>query len=84
MRGIVVFSAWVLAASSAVAAIPVHPAAMRPQHSSLVPTFQLGGSVYLQRRPLPGSVLHYPGLFTPLRGPHGGWLAERQQHVGQS
>ncbi|HET8997083.1 MAG TPA: hypothetical protein VFN42_10500 [Acetobacteraceae bacterium] len=39
--------------------------------------FRISGSVLLLERPLPGAVLHYPGMFTPLRGPHGGLLAER-------
>lgn len=83
MRGILMFSAVVLAAGGATAAVPSQPPPTQPERmQQLAPAFKLGGSVFLMERPLPGSVLHYPGMFTPLRGPHGGLLAQRrQQHI---
>ena len=76
MRTILLFSALVLTACSAQAAVPNQAAT--PQRAPAA-SLRLCGSVWLQDRPLPGAVLHYPGILSPLRGPHGGLLARQQR-----
>ena len=81
MRGLLVFSALLLTAGNAVASIPTQRT--QAAHVPVAASFKLSGSVMLKERPLPGTTLHYPGLFTPLLGPHGGRLAQRQSNRGQ-
>ncbi len=76
MRGLIVFSALLLTAGSAFASIPTQRT--QAEHTPVAASFKLSGSVLLKERPLPGTTLHYPGMFTPLLGPHGGRLAQRQ------
>ena len=77
MRTILLLSALVLTAGSAQASIPSQAAT--PQRAPVAASLRLCGSVWLQDRPLPGAVLHYPGILSPLRGPHGGLLAQQQR-----
>lgn len=85
MRTLLLVSAMILAAGSAQACLP-QQAATAPQRAPSHDV-RLSGSVYLQERPLPGTVLHYPGIMAPLLGPHGGLLAgvpaRPQQDQGQ-
>ena len=81
MRGLLVFSALLLTAGTAVASIPTQRT--QAEHAPVAASFKLSGGVFLKERPLPGTTLRYPGLFTPLIGPHGGQLAQRQTDPGQ-
>lgn len=71
MRAILLFSAMVFAAGNA-AACPSGGAHAHRAHPAAV---QSSGSVFMQPRPLPGSVFPMPSLTSPVRGPHGGALA---------
>lgn len=84
MRGILLLAAFVFASGAAAASVPSKPVAATPARVRLAPVFQLSGSVPLMPRPLPGTVLFYPGIFTQLRGPHGGLLAQRSPQPDES
>lgn len=80
MRAILLLSALLLSAGSAAASAPSQ--SVQPEQLRSTSSFRISGSVLLLERPLPGAVLHYPGMFTPLRGQHGGLLAERAPAAG--
>jgi len=73
MRTLLLLSAMVLAAGSAEACLPSQ-SAQRDAKPQAVEQ-RLGGSVLLQERPLPGTVVPMPDMASPIRGRHGGQLA---------
>lgn len=73
MRTILLLSAMLFAAGSAEACLPSQSAQQDPKPQAV--DQQAGGSVLLQERPLPGTVVPMPDMSSPIRGRHGGLLA---------
>lgn len=73
MRRFLMLSAFILAAGSAQACYPSQQNAKETvQHPA---EQRAGGSVWIQERPLPGTVVPMPDMTSPIHGQHGGMLA---------
>jgi hypothetical protein len=73
MRSIFWLCVFLACAGSAQACGEPHSAALRGERSTAA---QIAGSVWLQPRPLPGSLPWMPEFTSPVLGPHGGRLAD--------